>query len=417
MLLGSVFSASAQITNPKKFAAAQKKYTAFTKKGEAFKQKGQYKKAVKFYTKAINTKAKDVSWAYTRRAMTYQDMKNYEGAIADYTKLIEIGKKPSNYYFHRSKAKAEAGDLKGAIEDINQAIKLSKAPLTYYLARADYKSLGSDYDGAVADCQMAINIQPTDGGSYFTRGNIKVRHGKNNEACEDFARSEEFGYQDAGKMIALYCKNYQEKYDIRSIPQATIIVDGNNADWASVPVFMNGGIHSARRSDSCDFDVQQIKFAQDGANIYVLVEFAKPLSECFGQKCSAHDLVTFMIDNDNNKETGGEEVSYQLAGFEHRITLAAQTRGEGASCSAYPAYALDNFDEIKKLQRDPFTNKIPLTEYNSPLIRYSGTTVEFKIPMEKVQLPKTSEKAFRVIYTEWENTGRSPFPAYYYGRL
>lgn len=408
---------SAQSMNPKKFMEAQKKYTKFVKKGEAFKQKGQLKKAIKFYTKAINTKAKDVSWAYTRRAMTYQEMKNYEGAIADYTKLIEIGKKPSNFYYHRAKVKAEAGDLKGAIDDINQAIKLSKAPLTYYLARAEFKSLGNDYDGALADCQLAINIQPTDGGSYWTRGNIKVRHGKATEACEDFNRSEEFGYQDAAKMIALYCKNYTEKYDVRAIPQATMNVDGNASDWSSIPVFMTGGAHNAKRKDTCDFDVQQVKFAQDGTNLYVLLEFTKPLEQCFAAQCKGTELVTLLFDNDNNRATGGEEQSYQLAGFEHRVMVSSQTRGEGANCTAFTSFSLDNYDDLKKLQRDPFTNKIPLTENNSPLIRQSGAVVELKIPLEKVTLPKTADKSFRVIFTEYENDGRSPFPSYYYGRL
>lgn len=415
----------------KKLLKIQAKYTKFTKKGDNAKQAGSFKKAVKFYTKAINIKPRDPSWALTRRAMTYQEMKNYEAAIADFTKLIEFNKKPASAYAYRAKAKADGNDLKGAIEDINQAIKMTKVPLTYYLARAEYKAADNDFDGALNDCQLALDIQPTDPGSYYTRGNIKVKFNKKGEACEDFFRAEEFGSQEAGKMIALYCKDFQEKVDVKSIPQATCAVDGSTNDWTGIPVFMTGASrrsNKANASDTCEFDVKQIKFAQDGKYLYALIEFASPLDNCFGKKCLSRDLVTMFIDSDNNRETGGEEVSYQLSGFEYRLTVGTRIRGAEAenrtammqktdACSVYTSVSLDAFNDDKRTQRDPFDNLIPLTEYNSPYIRYANNLIELKVPIEKIKFPKGEDKSFRMIYTEWENEGRSPFPTYYYGKL
>lgn len=430
-LLGGCLSVFAQPAgNAKSFMKNQVKYTKFTKKGDNAKQAGSYKKAIKFYTKAINTKPRDPSWALTRRAMTYQEMKNYDAAVADFTKLIEYNKKPASAYSYRAKAKAEGNNLKGAIEDINQAIKMTKVPLTYYLSRAEYKAADNDFEGAIGDCQLALDIQPTDPGSYYTRGNIKIKFNKKSEACEDFFRAEEFGSQEAGKMIALYCKDFQEKVDVKSIPLATCAVDGSTNDWAGIPVFMSGATRRSGKtnSDTCEFDVKQIKLAQDGKYMYALIEFVSPLENCFTQKCLSRDVVTMFIDSDNNRETGGEEVSYQLSGFEYRLTVGTRIRGaesesrtavmaKSENCSVYPAVSLDSYNEEKRTQRDPFDNLIPLTEYNSPYIRYANNLVELKVPLDKIKFPKGDEKSFRLIYTEWENEGRSPFPTYYYGKL
>ncbi|MGK7894284.1 MAG: tetratricopeptide repeat protein, partial [Xenococcus sp. (in: cyanobacteria)] len=56
--------------------------------------------------------------------------KNYQGAIADYTKAIEINPQYSDAYKNRGNARRKLGDHQGAIADYDQAIELNPEILT-----------------------------------------------------------------------------------------------------------------------------------------------------------------------------------------------------------------------------------------------------------------------------------------------
>ena len=60
---------------------------------------------------------------YFNRGVAEKAKGNLEGAIADYTRAIELDPKYAAAYFHRGIAKQAKDDLKGAIGDINGAIE------------------------------------------------------------------------------------------------------------------------------------------------------------------------------------------------------------------------------------------------------------------------------------------------------
>ena len=60
---------------------------------------------------------------------------NINGAIADFTKAIELDPKSSAYYLSRGIAFRDKGEVEKAIADLSEAIRLVKGNSFYYLTR------------------------------------------------------------------------------------------------------------------------------------------------------------------------------------------------------------------------------------------------------------------------------------------
>lgn len=67
-------------------------------------------------------------------------MKNYEGAIADAKKAIDIDKNFANPYRHLARANLKNGNKRAFIQNINKAIKLKPSYAAAYLDRGIYKN-------------------------------------------------------------------------------------------------------------------------------------------------------------------------------------------------------------------------------------------------------------------------------------
>ena len=61
---------------------------------------------------------------YFYRAYSKDNLKDYKGAVADYTKAIEINPNYAYAYYNRGIAKDELKDYKGAIADYTKAIEI-----------------------------------------------------------------------------------------------------------------------------------------------------------------------------------------------------------------------------------------------------------------------------------------------------
>lgn len=95
--------------------------------------KGEYDSAVNDYSKAIDLNPKEVS-AYMNRGLALFNKKNYEQAISDYDKAIELSPKDSMLYLNRGNAHEKAGDLPKAISDYQKALDLDASNETAKLS-------------------------------------------------------------------------------------------------------------------------------------------------------------------------------------------------------------------------------------------------------------------------------------------
>lgn len=110
---------------------------------------------------------------YFDRAYKRADAGDQAGAIADYTKVIELV--PGDYaaYSNRALAKKKLGDKTGAMADYNSSISI-KPDYSYALrGRGLLRKDQGDTTGAMADFNKLLAANPKDGLTYFDRGSLK----------------------------------------------------------------------------------------------------------------------------------------------------------------------------------------------------------------------------------------------------
>jgi len=82
----------------------------------AYSRKGQYNEAISEYTKAIELNPK-FAMAYVKRAAAYHRKGQYDQAIYDFNKAIELNPEYAKAYSNRGSAYARKGQYDQAISD------------------------------------------------------------------------------------------------------------------------------------------------------------------------------------------------------------------------------------------------------------------------------------------------------------
>ena len=106
-----------------------------------------------------------LAWAYNNRGSAKFNLKDYQGAIEDYDKAIELDPNYAKAYNNRGAAKGNLGDNQGAIKDYDKAIEIDPNAglcLLKQQRQEDYAKLiptmlmltnsRQDYQGAIQDC-------------------------------------------------------------------------------------------------------------------------------------------------------------------------------------------------------------------------------------------------------------------------
>jgi tetratricopeptide (TPR) repeat protein len=109
---------------PKNAMAAEKNAEYYKRLGKAKQDRGDNKGAIADYTRAIELNP-NFDKAYFNRGLAKHALGNYSGAIADYNKSLEILPNDSDAYNNRGISKGRLGKLSGAMADFNQALKIN----------------------------------------------------------------------------------------------------------------------------------------------------------------------------------------------------------------------------------------------------------------------------------------------------
>jgi RNA polymerase sigma factor (sigma-70 family) len=127
------------------------------------KASGGYEKAVADLTKFLELKPNDASGRHNR-ALWYEDLRQYDNAMADYTTLVE-------------------GNT-----DFSHVVSSNKQlALEYHYRGRAYHWYKKDYTKAIADYDRALNLDPTIEGVHMHRGQCYEAIGQPDKAQEDFA--------------------------------------------------------------------------------------------------------------------------------------------------------------------------------------------------------------------------------------
>jgi tetratricopeptide (TPR) repeat protein len=144
--------------------------------------------------------------SYYNRANVKLKLNDLEGSIDDSSKAIEIIPNFVLAYNVRGLAKMTLKDNNGAIKDFSKSIEIDNNFALAYNSRGIAKGNQKDVDGAIRDFDKAIQIEPKNYLSYVTRGGIKFFSGLKKEGCQDFQKAKELGFVDAQTLIDKFCK-------------------------------------------------------------------------------------------------------------------------------------------------------------------------------------------------------------------
>ncbi|MFC1839336.1 tetratricopeptide repeat protein [Thermodesulfobacteriota bacterium] len=185
-------------------------------RGRTYYDLQQYDYAISDFNKCIELNPKHFLY-YEYRGAAYLKENKFEDAIFNYTKAIELSPKDAFNYYIRGKAFKENNQYSNAIVDFNKALELEQEQYSYteiYLARGDvYNELGQ-YEKAINDYEKrgfsekladlydkvgrykeAIDVYTkllknnNDSRFYIKRGNVYDRSGDMEKACADWKKA------------------------------------------------------------------------------------------------------------------------------------------------------------------------------------------------------------------------------------
>lgn len=162
-----------------------------SKKSYYYYQKGFLLRKIGRYHEALNAQEKAVllapnhPFSYNNRGQAYGDLKQYEEAIADYSKSIELNNPElHNPYNGRALVYNSMGQYELAMQDANKSLELKAEANTYNTRAIIYSNL-KKYSEAIADATKAIEVEPISV-AYNTRGAAYYQLSQYAEAIADY---------------------------------------------------------------------------------------------------------------------------------------------------------------------------------------------------------------------------------------
>ena len=175
---------------------------------------------ITFHHENLNAKSAEF---YNERGRDKLDAEDYQGAISDFTKAIEINPKNGDFFYNRGLAKENLEDYQGAISDFTKAIKINPKDADAYHIRGSIKISLEDYQGALSDFTEAIKLNPKNGDAYFERGVVKENLKDYQGAISDLTKAIKINPED---FEAYFSRSFNKQF-IGDI--AGVVSDNNKA--------------------------------------------------------------------------------------------------------------------------------------------------------------------------------------------
>ena len=115
---------------------------------------------------------------YIDRGIAYAEKGQFDQAVDDFTKALEIDPKSADTYYYRGIAYVNKGQFHWAIDDFTKALEIDPKSADAYYYRGIAHANKSQHDQAISDYTKALEIGPKDAGAYYYRGIAYVEKGR-----------------------------------------------------------------------------------------------------------------------------------------------------------------------------------------------------------------------------------------------
>ena len=144
----------------------------------------------------VSAQNPDAAKDLVKRGLQSFSKGDLDGAIADYSKAIELNPRYAEAHLNRGKARRAKGNLDGAIEDYERAIELdpqialnNRDVIQAFNNRGFIRVSQYDMEGAIADYDRAVQVSPENPDPYIKRAEARLIKGDLREAIIDFDKA------------------------------------------------------------------------------------------------------------------------------------------------------------------------------------------------------------------------------------
>lgn len=134
---------------------------AFINRGLIYLKFEEFDKAISDFDRAIEIDINKPN-AYYNRGLAYSDLKLHDKAIADYTKTIELDPEDSQAYYNRGNEYLDLEEIALAFKDYDKALELDLEYVDAYFNRGIIYTKTGDYEKAIADYKEALELKEDD---------------------------------------------------------------------------------------------------------------------------------------------------------------------------------------------------------------------------------------------------------------
>ena len=147
-----------------------------------YKRNRVWENEIVLWSDAINKSPGKIR-PYTNRGVEYLEQGEYDKAIIDLSRVIELKRDYADGYYNRGLVYQKQGEYGRAVSDYSEAIIADPKYLKAYINRGQVYSANKEYEKAASDFRRVIEIAPLDRRGYFNLAYLYVALGKKEEAA------------------------------------------------------------------------------------------------------------------------------------------------------------------------------------------------------------------------------------------
>ena len=160
--------------------------------------------SLKLLDEAIEKNPKE-PYSYAQRGFVKLGLKDFQGAVDDYSLALKLDPKQADYWFDRAIAKEKLKDKEGALADYTEAIKVQEDFDKGWLNRGNLLSSMGRTKEAIEDYTVAIRYNPEYEHAFYNRALALHKAGNPKDACNDLLAAQKFGMVIEKKVIDKIC--------------------------------------------------------------------------------------------------------------------------------------------------------------------------------------------------------------------